>query len=424
MAESDPRTTSLVRLRWGAVAGEAFSLLVARYTFGADLPLAPVVALVALMAATNVTLALVVRGRAMPPAAIAGVLAFDVLQLTALIAVVGAASNPFSVLYLVQISMAALILGPRWTWGLAALAASAYAALFALVPTPVVHDHTGEGFASHLRVMWIAFTLAAALITYFVARLSLELERREAELREVRERAVRHERVAALTTLAAGAAHELGTPLATVAVAAGELHHAVERLGGPAADSMRDDLQLIRGELDRCRRILDGMAAGAGEPVGEAPEAIPANGLLEEVRAGLRPGESGRLEVHGFDDGDLVLVGPRRAIVSAVANLVRNAFDASTQGPVVLSLGPGTGARGGVRVTVEDAGPGMPPEVLARAGEPFFTTKPPGRGLGLGLFLARSLTDELKGHFEIESSPGAGTRVSLEFPAAGAWSAR
>ena len=420
MASSDPRTTSLVRLRWGAVAGEAFSLLVARYTFGADLPLAPVLALVGLMAATNVLLALSVRGRPMRPATSGGVLAFDVLQLTALLALVGGASNPFSILYLVQISMAALILGPRWTWGLAALAASAYGALFVLVPAPVVHDHTGEGFASHLRVMWIAFTAAAGLITYFAARLSGELEARESELRSVREQAVRHERVAALTTLAAGAAHELGTPLGTVAVAAGELQRAVERAGGPAAAAMRDDLRLIRSELDRCRRILDGMAAGAGELVGEAPAAISAAALLDEIRAALRPGEADRLVVQDACGPDR-LVAPRRALAGALANLVRNAFDASPDARVTLTVAPTLG--GGVRVTVEDTGPGMTPDVLARVGEPFFTTKAPGKGLGLGLFLARSLADRLGGTFEIDSAPGAGTRVSIELPSAAAWSA-
>jgi two-component system sensor histidine kinase RegB len=421
VAEWDPRTTSLVRLRWGAVAGEAFSLLVARYTFRADLPLTPAFALVGLMAATNVALALAVRGRRLRPAESAAVLAFDVLQLTALLALVGGASNPFSILYLVQIGMAALILGPRWTWGLAALAAAAYAALFVLVPAPVMmHDHTGEGFASHLRVMWVAFTAAAALITYFVARLSGELERRESELRAVREQAVRHERVAALTTLAAGAAHELGTPLGTVAVAAGELHRVVERIGGPAADAMRDDLRLIRQELDRCRRILDGMAAGAGELVGEAPATIPASVLLDEVRSTLRPGEVERLDARDACGPDR-LVAPRRALAGAVVNLVRNAFDASPGGRVGLSVTPAPD--GGVRITVEDAGPGMPTGVLARAGEPFFTTKPPGQGLGLGLFLARSLADRLGGRFEIDSTPGHGTRVSIELPRAGAWSA-
>ena len=142
------------------MAGEAFSVLVARYTFGADLPLTLVLSLVGLMAASNLALAARAHGRAMPSPAIAAVLAFDMLQLTALLALVGGSSNPFSILYLVQISMAALMLGPRWTWVLAALATAAYAMLFALVPAPAA-DHPGEGFASHLRVMWLAFPAGA-----------------------------------------------------------------------------------------------------------------------------------------------------------------------------------------------------------------------------------------------------------------------
>ncbi len=419
---SELRALSLVRLRWGAVAGEAFSLLVARYTFGADLPLAVVLGLVGLMAASNLLLASVVRRRAIPAAGIAAVLAFDTLQLTAVLAAVGGSSNPFSVLYLVQITMAALMLGPRWTWALAGLAATAYATLFVLVPpSPVLHDHTGEHFASHLRSMWMAFSVAAALIAYFVVRLAAELERRERELVAERERASRHERLAALTTLAAGAAHELGTPLATVAVVARELELAVGRLPGPGQESMGEDVRLIRSELDRCRTILDRMAARSGETAGEQPGVMTGEVFARTVVAGLTEAEAARVDVR-VQEGAWVFVAPPRALTASVLNLVRNGLDASAPGGrVTLEIGaavPGDYTR--VRMTVSDRGPGMPPEVLSRACEPFFTTKAPGQGLGLGLFLACTLVEHLGGRFALDSTPGTGTRATVELPAGGA----
>ena len=416
---SELRAASLVRLRWGAVAGEAFSLLVARYSFGSDLPLALALALVGLLAATNLLLASLIARRQMPRAGIAAVLAFDTLHLTALLALVGGSSNPFSVLYLVQITMAALMLGPRWTWALAGLAASSYAALFVLVPpSPVLHDHTGAHFASHLRSMWIAFSAAAGLTAYFVVRLSAELEQRDRQLVAERERAGRHERLAALTTLAAGAAHELGTPLATVAVAARELELAVGRLAGPDVSSIRDDARLIRSELDRCRGILDRMAAGSGETAGEAPRRISGVELVGGALAELTEGEAARVDVRQ-DDRGFVLVAPARALTATLLNLVRNGLDASPPaGRVVVEVGRLADHTPWLRIVVSDSGPGMPADVLARACEPFFTTKPPGQGLGLGLFLARSLVERLGGRFVLESTPGAGTRAIVELPAA------
>ena len=418
-ARSDLRAASLVRLRWGAVAGEAISLLVARYTFGADLPLALVLALVALMAASNLVLAAVVRRRAIAPSGVAAVLAFDTLQLTAVLAAVGGSSNPFSILYLVQITMAALMLGPRWTWALAGLAATAYAALFVLVPpSPVLHDHTGEHFASHLRSMWMAFSVAAGLIAYFVVRLSAELERRDEQLAAERERAGRHERLAALTTLAAGAAHELGTPLATVAVVARELEVAVGRLPGSSQESMADDVRLIRSELDRCRLILDRMAARSGETAGEQPEAVTGESVTAAVVSGLTVDEAARVDVR-LDSVLQTFVAPPRALAATVLNLVRNGLDASPpSGRVTLEVGPALpGDPTWVRVTVSDCGPGMPADVLSRACEPFFTTKAPGQGLGLGLFLARTLVEHLGGRFTLDSTPGSGTRATVELPA-------
>ncbi|RPJ54055.1 MAG: sensor histidine kinase [Acidobacteria bacterium] len=415
-ADPGVRAASLVRLRWGAALAEVFSLLVAHYTFDAEVPVGAVVSLVALMIATNVALAAVVSRRAVPAPAVAGVLAFDMLHLTALLALAGGSSNPFSVLYLVLISLAALMLGPRWTWGLALFAASAYAALFWLVPHPPM-DHSGEGFASHLRAMWIAFTAAAGLIAYFVVRLASEVERRDHELEEVRERAGRHERLASLTTLAAGAAHELGTPLSTVAVVAKELERGMEGRPGPEWASMREDVALIRREMDRCRHIINGMAARSGDMEGELPRPLGRSEIVALVRRELSAEEASRVDLP-LDDGPAPPVfAPPRALVGAVLNLIRNGLDASPPGGRV-SLALGVTGTSGTSVVVSDVGTGMRPDVLARASDPFFTTKPPGSGLGLGLFLARTLAERLGGRFEITSTPGAGTAVRLELPPA------
>jgi two-component system sensor histidine kinase RegB len=279
----------------------------------------------------------------------------------------------------------------------------------------MLHDHTGEGFASHLRAMWIAFTVAAGLIAYFVVRLASEVEGRDRELAEVRERAGRHERLASLTTLAAGAAHELGTPLATVAVVAKELERALDGLPEARAVSMREDVTLIRRELDRCRTILNGMAARSGDLEGELPQPMTAAELVTGIREGLSQDELTRVDLPAARVPPVAIYAPPRALVSSVLNLLRNGLDASHDGGRV-SLSIEASDSPGVRIVVLDHGTGMEPAVAARASDPFFTTKPPGSGLGLGLFLARTLTERLGGRFEMASRPEAGTRVELELP--------
>src|SRR5262249_42066091 len=194
------------------------------------------------------------------------------------------------------------------------------------------------------------------------------------------------ERLAALTTLAAGAAHELGTPLGTIAVAAKELERALARLDGLNAVSLRDDARLIRDEVERCRRILDQMASDAGETAGETPALVPVDGLVRDVLDALAPDDVARVRVEGLPvPGASAL--PRRAVTSAISSLLRNALDA-TRPPESVRLCVDADERA-LRVTVRDEGPGMTAEVLARAEEPFFSTKPPGKGMGLGLFLVR-----------------------------------
>jgi two-component system, sensor histidine kinase RegB len=405
----------LTRLRWGGVAGQLVTVGVGHWTLGLELQLAPVLALIGVAVATNLALGRWLRagGSAGPPLC-GAVLVLDTLLLTGLLHASGGPFNPFSVLYLVYIMLAAVVLGAAWTWSLAGLSVACYVSLF-LLPArgSVPHFHDEGTLSLHLWGMLVAFTVAAVLTAYFVVRLSAAIERRDAEIAAMREQDTSTERLAALTTLAAGAAHELGTPLGTIAIAAKELERALDGRDRADGAALREDARLIRAEVERCRRILEQMASDAGETTGEAPVEVPVARLVRDVLDALPPEDAARVRVEGLPLAAAAAL-PRRAVVGAVASLVRNALDATPPpGPVRLRVACDERTLG---VMVEDDGPGMTAEVLARAVEPFFSTKPPGKGMGLGLFLARTLAEGLGGQLTIRSEPGAGATARLDLP--------
>jgi two-component system sensor histidine kinase RegB len=264
----------------------------------------------------------------------------------------------------------------------------------------------------HLRGMWVAFGVAASFIVYFLLRVRRDLESREADLAEAQRRVGRQERLASLATLAAGAAHELATPLATIALAARELERHLERAQADATSL--EDVHLIRAQVDRCRAILDGMAADAGQSAGESASDVGVVDLLRAAADGLRAAPPVEIDVAGLN-GQRVRVPPR-AVAQAIKSLLKNAQDASSEGAAV-SLRAGVNG-GSIAIEVIDRGKGMPADVLARAGEPFFTTKEPGRGMGLGLFLTRTLVERLGGELTLSSEAGAGTRALVKLPLA------
>lgn len=404
----------LTRLRWGAVAGQLATIAAAQAIFG-GLPVGRLLAYVAVLAGTNLVLALR-RAPIAPPRLVCGaVLALDTLLLSGLLHAAGGAYNPFTVIYLVHIALAAVVLGPRWTWFLAALSVACFGALF-LSPSPLGHTaHGGPDLRIHLQGMWIAFAVAAGLTAYFVVKLSAAIEERDAAMAEMRERVARHERLASLTTLAAGAAHELGTPLATIAVASKELERAIGGLPEPSSGRLLEDAGLIRSQVERCRTILNRLAADAGQSRGEEAVGLDVADLVSDLLSYVPPAQRARVTL-SIEEHLPTVVLPRNALLQVAKNLLQNALDAG-DGAVALSLGL-EGER--LRLVVSDHGPGMSLEVLRRVGEPFYSTKPAGAGLGLGVFIARSLSEQMGGSLRLDSIPGRGTTATVEIAGTGA----
>ena len=313
-----------------------------------------------------------------------------------------------------QIALATITLRPAWTWALVALALLGSAVLF-LWHRPFPTDVSHAAYMNmHLRGMWVAFGVAAGFIVYFLLRVRRALEARETELAASRGRSARQERLASLATLAAGAAHELSTPLATIAVVMKELEHVVARVTGGSEDDALRDIRLVREQVDRCRAILERMSSEAGTSVGEAFVATPVVGVVTTALAGLSPRVSVRTEIDGDDATTRVRVPPR-AFSQALRGIIKNAQDASADGgQIVLRVSAGTA---GVHFEVRDTGTGISPGILDRIGEPFFTTKPTGHGMGLGVFLARAIVERLGGHMHLDSAVGVGTTAVLQLPA-------
>lgn len=398
----------LVRLRWAAIAGQLVVIFAVYYGMHIALPLAPLLAICAAEAVSNVAGALWLTHKPVVREVHVGALVtLDLLLFTSLLYFTGGPSNPFSFLYLIHLALAAHVLRPRWTWGLVALALACSAALF-VDHVPLATTGTQEiahGFGLHLKGMWVALCVAAVFIVYFLYRVNRALAERETELERARERTVQSQRLASLATLAAGAAHELSSPLSTIAVVAKELEHELS----DADTEARHDVRLIREQVGRCRDILDQMASDAGQPTGEPASEVGAPGLAQALAEGLH-----RVDVDiDASAAQAALEAPRRALERALRGLLDNALDASPAGPVSLRVDADAST---VRIEIEDRGAGMSPDVAARAVEPFFTTRAAGRGMGLGLFLAKTVVEQLGGRLELDSEPGRGTIATVVLP--------
>lgn len=400
-------------VRWTTLVAGAGAVIAGRNALQAPAPIAPAVVALVVFAMSNVWLTWRARTgsggdlRRTAPVLMCG----DIILLTWLLLRAGGVLNPASVFYLVEIVVAALVFGRRWTWMVAGLSVAGYATLF-LAPTDDLRaaQSMHPEIATHMQGMWLAFALTAIIIAALVTRLLGAIDRRDRALRTLRARNDAAMRAASIATLAAGAAHELSTPLATIAVAARELERGLSAAPGQALD----DARLIRAEAGRCRGILDDLAGTAGQPAAEAPRTLTLSEILGDVTNRLSPHERERTRIDGHLD--TTVTWPARPVVRAVTNVVQNALQATPGSDVHVSVDAPGGADA-VTIRVTDRGAGMSAEHAQRAGDPFFSTKP--GGTGLGLFVARSTAEQLGGTLALASTPGAGTVVTIVLPAHG-----
>ena len=412
-----------LRLRFGSLLGQLATTLVVYFGMEIAIPLVPLLALIGVGTVSNLLYFLHLRqrqrrGAPVLPWLLPALMGLDVLHLTAMLYLTGGPMNPFSFMYLVLIALATVVLPPRATWALVGLSVAGSAVLFLWHRPLDLHGH-GDSGASPMRIhlygMWVASSVAAGFIVYFLLRIRRALAQREAELEAARSLAARRDKLASLATLAAGAAHELATPLATIAVAAKELERQLRSGTGDAA--ALDDVQLIRGQVARCRGVLDQLGREAGDSMGESLVETTAQAVLEAAQEGLAGAAQVQLQVDP-EVAQLRLRLPLRSLAQAMRALIKNALESSP--PRALVAVTVRRARGALQLEVADHGAGMSAETLRRLGEPFFTTKAPGTGMGLGVFLCRAVFESLGGQLSFTSTLGQGTRATVTLPLDGA----
>lgn len=413
----------LVRLRWGTVACQGLLILVVQQAFDLDVPLPLVLSILAFEGVSNLLFHYLRKRKVAIPEQLFGlIMHLDVILLTVLLYLTGGPMNPFTFLYLVHIVLGAILMSARWAWGLTIFTILCYASFFfpagGLFRVESLNALSSRGqdpflasvglLSMHLQGMWVAFSITACFIVFFVGRIQQALAIHQQTLISLNDERLRGEKLAALATLAAGAAHEFATPLSTIAVAAGEMQRLLKQEGG--ASQLLDDARLVRQQVERCKEILCQMSADAGEHLGEATEDVSVRDLLNESVA-LFLEETGKSVLKTDEVEDLRITIPPRTVKRTIKGLLKNGLDAAgREAPLALQS---RRDQSFLYIVVTDQGPGMDQETLARACEPFFTRKPPDRGLGLGLYLARAVALRYGGDLLLDSEPGRGTKATM-----------
>jgi two-component system sensor histidine kinase RegB len=400
----------LIQLRWIAVIGQIATIAVAQIGLGIALPLVPMAVVLGALVLLNLASLVWLRNRTdVSNRVLLAMLLLDVAALTAQLYLSGGPTNPFISLYLLQVTLGAVLLDTRSTWAIVAVACAAFAGLILLHrPLLLPPEPIGDLFSLHIAGMLVCFVLDATLLVVFMTRIARNLRERDARLAALKQHAAEEDHIVRMGLLASGAAHELGTPLASLSVILSDWRRMPALAGDP---DRRQEIDEMQASLQRCKSIVTGVLLSAGEARGEAPRVTTVNTLLAELVAEWRTARSAAtLRVENAFGIDVPIVSDT-ALKQVIFNVLDNAFEAS---PRWLSF---AAARDGdtLVLKVRDKGPGFAPDMLAQFGKPYQSSK--GRqGGGLGLFLVVNVVRKLGGVVSAANRPRGGAIVTLNLP--------
>src|SRR5882762_9423227 len=400
----------LIQLRWIAVVGQIVTIAVVNFGFDIHLPLRKMSVVLICLVAFNIGSLL--RWRAhheVTNGELFLALLVDVTTLTAQLYLSGGATNPFAFLYLLQVILGAVLLRAWSVWTMVAITSACFTGLTLFYkPLALPRDYYGMLLGPYIEGTLICFALNASLLVIFITRINRNLRARDARLADLRERAAEEEHIVRMGLLASGAAHELGTPLSTVAVILGDWR----RMPAIAADAqLLEEIDEMQAQVQRCKTIVSGILLSAGEARGDSPVATTIRTFLDEVVKEWR--ETRPIVKFTYENRfgkDLPIVSDS-AIKQLIYNVLDNALEASPQwvGLDVVHEGDA------LKLTVTDAGPGFQTEMLAQLRKPYQSSK--GRpGAGLGLFLVSNVARTLHGSVSAHNRPEGGAMVTLTLP--------
>ena len=402
----------LVLLRWIAVAGQLLAIAVAHYGFRIPLPLGTMLLVVGWLAAFNLASMLYqsLRTRSSPTALLLALLV-DVAALTAQLYLSGGIVNPFVFLYLLQVVLGAVLLPRAASWLLVALTSLCVAGLARWHGPVLLPANPRAGLSDpYVQGLLACFLLVAGLLVVFIGRIGNILRARDARLAALRQRAAEEEHIVRMGLLASGAAHELGTPLSTLAVILGDWRRLPQFASDP---ELLHDVGEMQAQVLRCKAIVTGILQSAGETRGEAPRETGLRAFLDGMVGEWRGSRAcDALDYANRVQPDAGIIADT-GLQQMLFNVLDNALESS---PAWLSL-EATREGGALLLHVSDRGAGFPPGMVERLGAPYQSSKgAPGRGLGL--FLSVNVARSLGGGIRARNLPGGGARVTIRLPLA------